>query len=375
MESLLIIFLLLGPILDVGAYYNLPVNILVRGIYLLIIIVLLIKDKKNIKLLSTLLIFSIIQILFQKVYLNFSLSDAISNVFKFLYLPVSILYLKDYSFKKYKKEKILSIIIFTYIGLYLFSYITRIGGNAYLETDGKSGFKGLFSSINEFSAIIVGLLPIVTIYLKERKQKLLLFMIIILSLICSLLVGTKVLLAGTIITVMYLLFQERDNLFIRKSLIKKILIISFSIIIVLIGILLFTKTRTYQNMTVQQDFFKANNFYDYLNHVVFNDRLSFVVNNFNYYKSTNIFKYLFGIGINNYSVKMVEIDLFDILFRYGIIGICLFIFTLRKIPFNKLKQEEKFSFVLLILISLTSGHVLIYPNVCIYIGLITSRNN
>ena len=106
MESLLIIFLLLGPILDVGAYYNLPVNILVRGVYLLIIIVLLIKDKKKIKLLSTLLIFSIIQILFQKVYLNFSLSDAISNVFKFLYLPASILYLKDYSFKKYKNDQL-----------------------------------------------------------------------------------------------------------------------------------------------------------------------------------------------------------------------------------------------------------------------------
>ena len=115
-------------------------------------------------------------------------------------------------------------------------------------------------------------------------------------------------------------------------------------------------------------------FYDYLNHVIFNDRLSFISTNFNYFKSANIINYLLGIGMDNYSVKMVEIDAFDILFRYGIIGICLFILMLNKISIKKLNREEKLTLILFIFISLTSGHVLIYPNVCIFIGLLTSKN-
>ena len=70
------------------------------------------------------------------------------------------------------------VILITYLGIYLFSYLFKIGANAYLPTDGKSGFKGLFSSINEFSAIIVCLLPIAVNYLRSKKNYIVLIIIL-----------------------------------------------------------------------------------------------------------------------------------------------------------------------------------------------------
>ena len=193
------------------------------------------------------------------------------------------------------------------------------------------------------------------------------------SIFCSLLMGTKVLLAGILISIVYLLYLERKLLYLDRSKKEKIILIVSTIIFMGIAIFLFTKTRTYKNMMVQQSFFKASNLKDFINHIIFNDRLSFLKENFDYMRNVNIFKWLLGIGFND-GLKLVEIDVFDILFRYGIIGVSLFIYMFSKIKFKELADYEKLSLILLIVISLTSGHVLIYPNVCIYIALITSKN-
>ena len=375
-ELLLIIFLLLGPILDVTGFYNLPVNIVVRTLYLIGIITLMLIRKQNLKLLLFLLIICITQYLFQYIYLDYSIKDNISNILKFIYLPCSILYFKNYNFKKYNKNKILSIILFTYIGIFLLSYITNIGAKAYLETDGKSGFKGLFSSINEFSAILVCLLPIVSSYLNKKKKYLLILVLIISAIICSLLLGTKVLFGGIIFTIIYIIFINREILFIKRSKKYKITVISILTLLLGLTIIIFPKTRTYKNMQVQQSFFKVNNIisYEYLNKVIYNDRLTFLTDNFKYYIESKPINILFGIGFNNNDIKLVEIDIFDILIRYGIINLFIFILILTQIPFNKMKKEEKVSMMLLFIVSLTSGHVLIYPNVCIYIGILLSKS-
>ena len=136
---------------------------------------------------------------------------------------------------------------------------------------------------------------------------------------------------------------------------------------------LFTKTRTYQNMVVQNSFFKVDKVLslDFLNRVIYNDRLSFLSDNYNYFKKQNIIKILFGIGLANNDIKMVEIDIFDIIFRFGIIGFIIYIIPIiLSISWNKLRKVDKISLILFLIISLTSGHVLIYPAVSIYIALI-----
>ena len=372
MEELLIfIFLLLGPFLDVSVFYNLPFNLIVRGLFLGSIVILLLIRKKNSKYLIPLLIFSIIEFIYQYSYLDYSFITSLSNIFRFLYLPVSLLYFKDYEFRKYKKENILFIILGSYIAIYLLSYVFNIGSSAYDITDGKTGYRGVFNSINEFSAILVSIVPIVAMYLSNKEKYCFVFSIFILSFICSVLLGTKVLFVGLILVILYYFYTNRRSIFTNKS--KYVLLIVF-----IIGIsYLFTKTNVYENMLVQKNFFKVDNIfsYDYLNKVLFNNRLSFLVDNFSYFRRLDIIKLLLGMGINDATVKMVEIDLFDIIFRYGIIGIVIFVLPFISLKYKSLKKEYKLSLILLLLISLTSGHVLVYPNVSIYIALLFSKGD
>jgi len=124
-------------------------------------------------------------------------------------------------------------------------------------------------------------------------------------------------------------------------------------------------------MKIQQDFFEVKNIisYDFMNRVLFNDRLTFLKDNFDYYKKQPLVKQILGIGMIEDQVKMVEIDLFDILFRYGMIGFFFFtIIFVYLIPWKHMEIEARLATILLLLISCTSGHVLIYPAVCIYFG-------
>lgn len=374
LNLLVIIFLLLNPILDVTSFLNLPFSIIIRSLFLVSIVLYLFINKKELKLLIPLLIFSIISFIYQYFYLKFGLTETVSSILKFLYLPVSILFFKNYSLT-IEKSKIETIILITYLGIYSFSYLFKIGANAYLPTDGKSGFKGLFSSINEFSAIIVCLLPIAVNYLRSKKNYIVLIIILICSSIASLLIGTKVLMGGIIFTILYLIWDEK-NFFLRQSKKIKIMVISLFVILITISGFLFTKTRTYKNMQVQQDFFKVDNIFslEFINRVIYNDRLTFLDDNYTYYKNQNIDKKLLGIAINNNDIKMVEIDIFDILFRYGIVGIILFVSSIMTINFKEIKDYDKISMILLVIISLTSGHVLIYPAVSIYFSLAVAKD-
>ena len=375
-EYIIIIFLLLGPILDVTSFLGLPISILLRGTFLAGVILYLIIKKQELNFLIPLLLFSIIVFLYQFLYLEFGFMNSVSAVLKFLYLPASILYFKNYTFP-IEKAKILGVVLITYIGIYLLSYVFNIGADAYLESDGKSGFKGLFSSINEFSAIVVCLLPIVTNYLKKNKKYIQLTGLIVLALFCSLLIGTKVLMGGILFTILYLLWQEKNILFFKRTRNQKLGIIITCIVIMVAGCFLFTKTRTYQNMKIQQNFFKVENVLslEFVNRVVYNDRLTFLNNNFEYFKEQNTIKILFGIGISDYNIKMVEIDIFDIAFRYGLIGFIIFIGSIViPIKLKEIKTEDKISMFLIVILSLTSGHVLIYPAVSIYLALACAKD-
>ncbi len=238
LNLLVIIFLLLNPILDVTSFLNLPFSIIIRSLFLVGIVLYLFINKKELKLLIPLLIFNIISFIYQYFYLKFGLTETVSSIFKFLYLPVSILFFKNYPLAA-EKSKIETIILITYLGIYLFSYLFKIGANAYLPTDGKSGFKGLFSSINEFSAIIVCLLPIAVNYLRSKKNYIVLIIILICSSIASLLIGTKVLMGGIIFTILYLIWNEK-KFFLRQSKKIKIMVISLFVILITISGFFFT---------------------------------------------------------------------------------------------------------------------------------------
>ena len=86
--------------------------------------------------------------------------------------------------------------------------------------------------------------------------------------------------------------------------------------------------------------------------------------------SENIFSKLFGIGYFS-SVKLSELDCFDILFRFGCFGFGIFIWMMSFL-FKMLKRKKWsiIGIVLLLLISMTSGHVLLSPAVSLYFGML-----
>ena len=377
-KYLVCIFLFLGPILDVFSFYNNPLNIICRTLFLTGSIIYLLYKKKNNKYLIPLLIFSVVLFLFQYFYLNIPLVSICSNILKFLYLPISMLFFRDFLLPV-DRNKILTIIVFTYLVIYYISYVTGIGVDAYVKAIGKSGFKGVFSSINEFSAIITCLIPIVFSYLKNNKKFILLLILFLMIIGSSLLIGTKVLFGGVLFGIFYLLFQERENLFFKRSKKQKIIIALIFIFLLIGGVYLFTKTRTYQNMIVQKNFFKVKNIisFEFVNKVIYNDRIGFMITNFKYFFKQDIFRQLLGIGMQEISVKMIEIDILDIIIRYGLIGFLVFMFiNILIIKNNRIVNiDSLISLIILILISLTSGHVLLSPAVSIYFGLILNNSN
>jgi len=373
------IFLLLGPILDVMSFLEVggkfSVSIIVRTLFLGFLILLLLRKKESYLELGLVLLVSAFLFGFSYFILKQGFVVCLSSILKLIYLPIVLLYFKNYTWDS-DKMKTLEIVLFMYLSIFLLSYVTGVGSNAYLETDGKSGFKGLFSSINEFSAIVVSLLFLVGTFLKKNKNYIRLSILILFSLITSLLIGTKVLLGGILFTLLYFIYLDRKKMFFNQKVQVKVLICIISLVFLIGGGFLFTKTRTYQNMKIQQEFFKVENVLslDFVNRVVYNNRLTFLKDNFDYMKSQNVFSWILGIGLQN-NLKLVEIDVFDIFIRYGILGIAIFLgITISKMKWQDLRNQDKVSLILLLIASLTSGHVLFYPAVSIYFGVIIIKN-
>lgn len=375
-EKVLVVFLLIQPFLDVIATTNYSIlNIIVRGLFLLLIVIYLLFNKKNIAILISTLVSGLI--LFGiNIYFNLGIVTSISNVMKLYYLPITVLFFVN--IKNSIDNKIITYVLFIYLILFLSSYIFGFGYNNYKLSDGKQGFRGIFNSINEISAIIIGLLPLALNYLKNKSNYIISIMLIVFTFLVALLTGTKVLMIGLFIIIIFIYIKSAIKIFKNMSTIKKIISIIVISIIILGGIYLLTYTRFYKNMLVQQKFFKSYNILsiDFINKVLFNNRLTFLKDNFLFYKSQKLINIIFGIGYSNQSIKLVEIDIFDILFRFGIFGLIGFIvpiiYIVKKIKLDKISL---FSIILLILISLTSGHVLLSPNVSIYFGYIILINN
>lgn len=375
-EKVLLIFLLIQPFLDVVATTNYSIlNIIVRGLFLLLIVIYLLFNKKNIAILISTLVSGLI--LFGiNIYFNLGIVTSISNVMKLYYLPITILFFVN--IKNSIDNKIITYVLFIYLILFLTSYIFGFGYNNYKLSDGKQGFRGIFNSINEISAIIIGLLPLALNYLKNKSNYIISILLIVFAFLVALLTGTKVLMIGLFIIIIFIYIKSAIKIFKNMSTIKKIISIIVISIIILGGIYLLTYTRFYKNMLVQQKFFKSYNILsiNFINKVLFNNRLTFLKDNFLFYKNQSLINIIFGIGYSNQSIKLVEIDIFDILFRFGIFGLISFIvpiiYIVKKIKLDKISL---FSIILLILISLTSGHVLLSPNVSIYFGYIILINN
>lgn len=382
LDLVVAIFIIIQPILDSisylqGRYLSNVISLsgLIRTFFLgLMIIVLLCKDKR--KEVFILLIFFITYLGGQVLLNKNSLFSSLNSLLTVFYLPVSLLFFKNRD-DKYLNLRVITYIYLGYLSLIIIPYLFKYGNYASNFYEGKSGFYGLFYGGNEISNILVILLPLVIEYLKERKDLFLIILVFLELMGCIYLVGTKTIIIGSILVSIYYLgkyYKSLDKRF-RRWLVR------LGVIGIILLIIVLPKLNVYKNIMMAINFYNLNIREIFslkgLDKLVFSGRLEILgkVNGL-YMKSnwSNIFLGLSNSYINVY--KGIEIDIFDIFYTVGILGIGVYIYLSYKgLKKSKMKEPYLVSLALGILISLVTGHVLMSPNVSIYLGVFLLLNN
>ena len=405
-KKIIATFIFIQPLLDIIAALtinylniNLTFSSIIRLTFLLLCIYYLVilnktdNKKKNITIILLITIyticFSIITLLVKDIN---AIPYEIKNTINTFYLPIILITMIDI-FKQYKikiKLKNICYIYLIYIILIILPTITHTGFNSYSHS--KLGSSGWFLSANAVGNILSILLPLIILYiLKINKNKIINTLIILSTLYVFATMGTKVpvlsLLICIITTLLYYIIKWSKE--------KNIKNISISIIatalLIIISVITLPKTSFYKNIQIHKNYLGINNYleifkdYNLIDHFIFSQRLTFLKNTHNNYKKSNILEKIIGIGyIENYgtdnvSTKTIEIDYAEILYRNGIIGFILYfsiilpiiIKTIKNIKNNNIKNIQFKTCILLILaLSLFSGHVLVTPQVSIFVALI-----
>lgn len=404
-EKILTIFIFIQPLLDVITAIsikkfniNLTIGSLVRITFLLFCIYYLIflsnNKKKNILYLLLIGIYIISFVTIILIYKDLNvLPYELKNTLNTFYLPITLITILEI-FKEHKikfKFKNIAIVYAIYLLFIIFPAITNTGFLSYSHS--KLGTVGWFLSANAVGNILSFLLPIIIYYLLKISKNILLKLIFLISTLYVFVnIGTKVPILSLFIIIimnliyfMYLNIKKKNYIFIKLSLIGVTLLTIFSIILI-------PKTNFYKNLEIHKEYLGINNYseiltsYEYINNFIFSERLTFLENTHENYKNSHVLEKILGIGyIENYntmsqSTKTIEIDYFEIFYRHGLVGFILYFAVFIKVlalvfkkifqKLNLLNVEYLTSIILILLLSLFSGHILVTPAVSIYIVLL-----
>ena len=394
-NKIISIFILISPILDLltgicihTLKINLTIGIIVRVLFLLFITIVTIFIFKKKKIIIPYLIiglYFILYILGIIIYKNsIVLFFEIQNLVKVFYFPIIFLSLYSIKDKVDIENKILIKVLFLYLILILIPTAFGIGYKTYEIT--KKGTLGFFNSANEISGIISILTPIIFIMFKDKKNILLKILLGVAYLIVILMMGTKTPLLSLCFTIgVYLAYLTIES--IRKKKYKRIIITISILIIGVFGlILILPKTNFYKNIKTHLDFLEVENITDIfkdkklIDHFIFSQRLSFLEKENKLYNKSNLYLKTFGIGYlkpNGEETKMIEMDYFDIFYHHGIIGFIIYFsiiiyLIIKNIKFNKTFEGYmyKTSFLLAIILSFFTGHIITAPSVSIIVTIL-----
>ena len=394
-NKIISIFILISPILDLltgicihTLKINLTIGIIVRVLFLLFITIVTIFIFKKKKLIIPYLIIGLYFIFYTLgiiIYKNsIGLFFEIQNLVKVFYFPIIFLALYSIKDKVDIENKILIKVLFLYLILILIPTAFGIGYKTYEIT--KKGTLGFFNSANEISGIISILTPIIFIMFKDKKNILLKILLGVAYLIVILMMGTKTPLLSLCFTIgVYLAYLTIES--IRKKKYKRIIITISILIIGVFGlILILPKTNFYKNIKTHLDFLEVENITDIfkdkklIDHFIFSQRLSFLEKENKLYNKSNLYLKTFGIGYlkpNGEETKMIEMDYFDIFYHHGIIGFIIYFsiiiyLIIKNIKFNKTFEGYmyKTSFLLAIILSFFTGHIITAPSVSIIVTIL-----
>lgn len=353
-----------GNIVSIGTIFK-GILILFSGIYILFITKSKYK-KKSIIYYLLLSIFSIIHILIG----NNSYVSSGTQLIKFMFLPIIFIFLlnynDDYKISYIEMKKILKYNVFFILTTILIAKLTNTGFNSYSDTV-TTGVVGWYYSANEISGIITILFPLfLEDILKNNKYS---FMLVMYVIFMMMMLGTKTPLLGVLISLIalfiHILIKDKN----KKNIFKIVFFISYTVI-------LFFNSSYLSNLNSGRYISTTN--------AVFSSRDIYLNNTTKEYINHNLEEKLFGLGSTNNKVleKYVEMDFYDLLYRFGIIGFIIFMIPFFKIVLKMMEyalshlNNYNYDKMILILITMLSlliaffaGHILSAPAVSIYFGI------
>jgi len=383
------LFLLFSPVLDAltsifvrNINISFSIGTIVRGIFLLFVLIWLRYNEKNKKILIFFLLYVLLALMYYFGEKNNNILLEITNIFQIFYLPIMLLFFSKYNNEKINDKLIVKIYLF-YLNLILIPYLFNMGYSLTESYSNKVGYFGFFIGGNELSAILVGLAPIVLTYVSKSKSYILKIVTYIELFLVMILIGTKTLFVGIIIVLLYLLYKKIRYSYVVMNEKKSKLPLIIGIIVVAVTIVIFPKLPMVKNIKTTLEYYKVKKVSDIvkvenIDNIIFSKRLSNLNNVNKKFIHGEAKNFIYGIGLSEIKeINVIEIDIFDIFYSVGIFGtfiyILLILFTAK---FNELRNEKALASTLFILMSLFTGHVLIKPMVSIYIALlyILSRN-
>lgn len=318
-------------------------------------------------------------------------------------------------------KKILSYNALIYAALIIIPYVTNTGFDSYYDSYHFKGSVGWFYAANEIGAILT-ILSVCIYYFLDVTQKYKVLLLIPIFAALTIL-GTKVSFLGMVIVYFTSLI-----IFIIKEKQKSFLLVCISLCFLGIATYLSpvsnnvksvmgnylpsnknnSSDKSNDNKSSEEnkndankndnnliekihdfkkldDFIKNEKIRNAIT-VVFNGRDIMLVENLNYYLNTDAANQLFGLSWSdresiNYTTKnkLIEIDYFDILIHYGIIGFIIYflplltflIYTIINIKYIKV-ETYVYLFTILTLLgaALLAGHIFSAPAVSIYLILL-----
>ena len=385
------IFILLQPILDlitgisVNLYnLNITIGIVTRMLFLMFVFIATVfvyKKKTSLYAYLAVFTYSLLYLIGIIIYKNGMLFTELQGLLKVIYFPLILVSLYDIKEEFKISNMTLFTTLFLYLILILIPNILGVGFESYKIA--KIGSLGFFNSANEISGIISILTPILFIIIKEIKNIFLKIIFAIIYLIVILNIGTKTPLLSLLI-VISMTFLYYTFSCIKNKNYKPLIYISSTILILFSSLLLvMPKTNFYKNIKIHLDYLEVENITDIfkdkqlIDHFIFSQRLSFLENKVSNYSQASLYEKIFGIGYTKDGkiTKLIEMDYFDILYSHGIIGFFL-IFSIYGIVLYKISKSSssktfenymlKISILLIIVLSLFTGHIITAPTVSIF---------
>lgn len=283
--------------------------------------------------------------------------------------------------KKVEKNTIYNILVFTsfiYSILIVIPFVTNTSFDSY-TMEGLKGSVGWFSGANEIGFIIgfTSIISIESVFNKGSLRDNLILKIssIVIPTVALLIIGTKAALLFCGLYFLFLLLLAYKKLEFKS---KNLLLILISSVL-LVGLFLSPAMSNFLMIFEGKSMSK-------IIHVLLSGRLTFFNRTYGHFISADLMHQLFGIGFMTYNVtgtvivvdKLIEMDLFDILFRLGFVGFGLYVSTvimkLKETPIKRKEHNMEYfllltNIVVAVVLSFLIGHVFSAPSVSLFFAI------